>query len=113
MNCKFCNDDTIITAVCYIPLGDGNGTDIPMNFCPACGANLSEQEPLTLDELREMDGEPVWCVEGKQWGLVVNNAEDYERPIFRILLHDWTSFTEHYLKTRVPKGMFYRHPPKE
>ena len=30
-------------------------------------------EPLTLDELREMDGEPVWLVDGsgnEMWGLV-------------------------------------------
>lgn len=30
-------------------------------------------DPLTLDELRKMDGEPVWCVDGsgcERWGLV-------------------------------------------
>lgn len=26
--------------------------------------------PLTLDELREMDGEPVWCAEMECWGIV-------------------------------------------
>lgn len=34
-------------------------------------------EPLTLDELREMDGEPVWCVDGRGnqcWCLV--NCDD-------------------------------------
>lgn len=34
-------------------------------FCPYCGADLNRRtqqpnEPLTLEELREMDGEPVW-----------------------------------------------------
>ena len=32
-----------------------------------------KNEPLTLDELRKMDGEPVWCVDGfgcERWGLV-------------------------------------------
>ena len=37
-------------------------------------------EPLTLDELRKMDGEPVWCVSlgaelsrGEGWYIGVNN----------------------------------------
>lgn len=36
-----------------------------------------ENQPLTLDELREMDGEPVWCVDGagnECWCLV--NCDD-------------------------------------
>jgi len=50
------------------------------NFCPLCGRALSIQadKPLTLDELRQMDGEPVWVVfkpdfdgtELKMWALV-------------------------------------------
>ena len=28
-------------------------------------------EPLTLDELREMDGEPVWFDTIKRWGIVI------------------------------------------
>lgn len=27
-------------------------------------------DPLTLDELREMPGEPVWCAEMECWGIV-------------------------------------------
>ena len=36
-------------------------------------------EPLTLDELREMDGEPVWIVEYPDWGHweLSAEAEDY------------------------------------
>ncbi len=46
------------------------------SFCPECGrpTDWSENEPLTLEELREMDGEPVWCVsmiEGKsEWAIL-------------------------------------------
>lgn len=32
-----------------------------------------KNKPLTLDELRKLDGEPVWCVDGsgcERWGLV-------------------------------------------
>jgi len=31
-------------------------------FCPMCGESLSEPQPLTLAELRERDGEPVYIV---------------------------------------------------
>lgn len=34
-------------------------------------------DPLTLDELREMDGMPVWCVDGignQRWGLVNHDS---------------------------------------
>ena len=36
-------------------------------------------EPLTLEQLREMDGEPVWIVEQPDWGHweLSADAEDY------------------------------------
>lgn len=36
-------------------------------------------EPLTLEQLREMDGEPVWIVESPDWGHweLSEDAEDY------------------------------------
>ena len=36
-------------------------------------------EPLTLDELRQMDGQPVWIVEHPDWGHweLSADAEDY------------------------------------
>lgn len=36
-------------------------------------------EPLTLDELRQMDGQPVWIVESPDWGHweLSADAEDY------------------------------------
>ena len=39
----------------------------------------SQDKPLTLDELREMDGEPVWIVEYPDWGHweLSADAEDY------------------------------------
>ena len=38
-----------------------------------------KNEPLTLDELRKMDGEPVWIVEYPDWGHweLSADAEDY------------------------------------
>lgn len=36
-------------------------------------------KPLTLDELRQMDGEPVWIIEHPKWGHweLSEDAEDY------------------------------------
>ena len=47
-------------------------------YCPKCGGFFKQatvvecndlNEPLTLDELREMDGEPVWVVYGEDAGM--------------------------------------------
>jgi len=42
-------------------------------------AEAEKNDPLTLDELREMDGEPVWIVEYPDWGHweLSEDAEDY------------------------------------
>ena len=50
-------------------------------------------EPLTLDELRQMDGEPVWIVEDPDWGHweLSANAEDYvtdREPSFYGMKHN-------------------------
>ena len=61
-------------------------------------------EPLTLDELREMDGEPVW-VESKNnpalsgWGIMLENICSAYHDIFSI---------EQYNKT----WLAYRRPPE-
>lgn len=52
-----------------------------------------ENKPLTLDELRGMDGEPVWIVEAPDWGHweLSEHAEDYlddRDPDFYGMKHD-------------------------
>lgn len=32
----------------------------PGGPCPCCGQPILTNDPLTLEQLREMDGEPVW-----------------------------------------------------
>ena len=49
--------------------------------------------PLTLDELREMDGEPVWIVEEPDWGHweLSADADDYvadREPSFYGMKHN-------------------------
>ena len=45
----------------------------------AIAALDTPNEPLTLEQLREMDGEPVWIVEHPDWGHweLSADAEDY------------------------------------
>ena len=45
----------------------------------AIAALSPPNEPLTLEQLREMDGEPVWIVEHPDWGHweLSADAEDY------------------------------------
>ena len=39
--CKFCEDlDWMQDIVCYVPHDNGNSTDIPVKYCPNCGAKM-------------------------------------------------------------------------
>jgi hypothetical protein len=57
--------------------------NVPKAYATALAALRAEQErlnpkPLTLEELRGMDGEPVWCVDcfGNQCWAIVNVQDD-------------------------------------
>lgn len=50
-------------------------------YCPFCGCRTEHaNKPLTLDELRQMDGKPVWIQEGSagHWELSVDAADYLE-----------------------------------
>lgn len=72
----------------YALINNGWGKAPKTNSRPA-----PQNKPLTLDQLREMDGEPVWIVEAPDWGhweLSVD-AEDYlddRDPDFYGMRHD-------------------------
>lgn len=34
-----------------------------IDYCPYCSQCLTPEEPLTAEELKQMDGEPVWVVD--------------------------------------------------
>jgi len=56
MSCEYCNKE-------YGIYHKRNGYMlIEHNFCPMCGKPLKDPEPLTLEELKERDGKPVYCV---------------------------------------------------
>lgn len=45
----------------------------PCTSCPAHPKEIEENAPLTLDELREMDGKPVYLTADNRWYIVNNN----------------------------------------
>lgn len=76
-------------------------------------------EPLTLEELREMNGEPVWCVDGsgnETWGLV-----DMSCSYIDVIDHDSGSWRGEFYNMRGDgkNGLHrigwlaFRHKPKE
>ena len=66
-------------------------------------------EPLTLDELREMDGEPVWVEDVKHWALIdIEKGGQWDGVPFAIWAENGMKFTYN-IKNR---GLHcYRRPP--
>lgn len=51
-------------------------------------------EPLTLDELREMDGEPVWVKEVEHWALIdVEKGGQWDGIPFAVWAENGAKFT--------------------
>lgn len=77
-------------------------------------------DPLTLEELREMDGEPVYCTfksDGSElgWGIVRIDGDDYEAHLNRdvkIALNSIVLICERYDET-VHGFWAYRRKPSE
>ena len=68
-------------------------------------------EPLTLNELREMDGEPVWVEDVKHWALIdIEKGGQWDGVPFAIWAENGMKFTYN-IKNR---GLHcYRRPPEE
>lgn len=83
------------TPPCYQPDGDGcayqcyDGDDEPIDKCKECPLCYSDKQrhhappngPLTLEELREMDGETVWVTPLGFWALVIAKPGERVRLI--------------------------------
>ena len=69
-----------------------------------------QNEPLTLDELREMDGEPVWVEEVEHWALIdIEKSGQWDGVPFAIWAENGTKFTYN-VESR---GLHcYRRPPE-
>ena len=57
------------TPTCWMPLPEPPGKD---NNAPTKKPN----EPMTLEQLREMDGEPVWVTPLGFWALVIAKHDE-------------------------------------
>ena len=68
-------------------------------------------EPLTLEELRKMDGEPVWVEEVKHWALIdIEKGGQWDGIPFAVWKENGAEFTYN-IKDR--KLHCYRRPPNE
>ena len=68
---------------------------------------LPPNDPLTLDELREMDGEPVYDWMGYEW-FVVSEVTDDE-----VIMTDGTIFDIDEDSPNSSDQRFYRRKPEE
>lgn len=121
-----------ITPPCYVPDGDGcayqiygDSNDEPIDRCKSCPLCQSDKirhkqesvhnDPLVLDELRQMRGEPVWCKELERYGIVkMEKVGSWANELF--LVGTWHNGDaavnfEYDIKSR---GLtLYRHKPEE
>lgn len=68
-------------------------------------------EPLTLEELREMDGEPVWVEDVKHWALIdIEKGGQLDGVPFAIWAKNGVRFCYNVLDRNL---ICYRRPPEE
>ena len=69
-----------------------------------------QNEPLTLDELREMDGEPVWVEEVEHWALIdVEKGGQWDGAPFAVWAENGAKFTYNIMNRNLH---CYRRPPE-
>ena len=83
---------------------------MPLPAPPGKGNNVPTNEPLTIEELREMDGEPVWAEDVKHWALIdIEKGGKWDGVPFAIWAENGMKFTYN-IKNR---GLHcYRRPPE-
>ena len=100
---------------CHTWLEDRDATDYP-EYCPSCGVEIRDgqnklNEPLKLEQLREMNEEPVW----------VQNLEEPEKSQWRLLYWDrgkylvlqGISVRGYLLEEYGESWLAYRRPPED
>ena len=101
---------------------DAFGSYPKYKYCPMCGEALTEPRPLTLDELRERDGMPVW-VESKADALGVFSARkhwcfvsvtgDGSVDVYPCNIHEVNEWNYYYGIDHDGQWLAYDRPPKE
>ena len=71
---------------------------------------MSDNKALTLEQLREMDGEPVWVEDVKHWALIdIEKGGQWDGIPFAVWAENGTKFTYN-VESR---GLHcYRRPPE-
>lgn len=110
------------TPPCYQPDGDGcayqcyDGQDEPIEKCKECPLCYSDKkrrlakpdEPLTIEQLRKMDGEPVYVVsaigERPEWYIVDREERELKNPWDSISLENWDAGYPYTAYCRPPEG---------
>ena len=65
-----------------------------MQSMPTVDYQETPNEPLTLEQLREMDGEPVWVEDVKHWALIdIEKGGQWDGVPFAIWAENGTKFT--------------------
>lgn len=67
-------------------------------------------EPLTLEQLREMDGEPVWVEDVKHWALIdIEKGGEWDGIPFAMWTENGVSFCYNVIDRNL---LCYRRPPE-
>lgn len=90
--------------------GHTGGADVMRQLIEAQPTLTPPNEPLTLEQLREMDGEPVWVEDVKHWALIdIEKGGQWDGVPFAIWAENGMKFTYN-IKNR---GLHcYRRPPE-
>lgn len=109
MSCEFCKDDYVDDIVCYLPTNNGDAKSVPVNHCPNCGAPLTQPKPLTVEQLREMDGGPVYDWHLQEW-FVISDVDVIDELMSEINMTDGTIVD---WDETAPLPKFYTHEPEQ
>lgn len=93
----------------YCATCNGKIHDIAHKFCGWCGTPLTLPEPLTLERLREMEGEPVYDAIVQEW-YIISNVEVVDELMAEIHMTDYTVVE---WDETAPLPQFYPVVPKQ
>ena len=94
----------------------GSFTEYLADFLLGYGIKLPDPtpqpgNPLTLEQLREMDGQPVWCEDVGKWALVsVDNVGEWKGVPFALFMENGAKFN---WNVEVRKLTLYSYPPAQ
>lgn len=90
-------------------LRDGEAAEYHSMFA-AMLEEAMPNEPLTIEELREMDGDPVWVEEVEHWALIdVEKGGQWDGVPFAVWAENGAKFTYNIMNRNLH---CYRRPPE-